>query len=189
MASKENHPMSIDARIEAQEEAAPRLPAMTLRELKDGLRLSVADTLGVLAKIEALNWISIPTPPASSPATQSLSEFPSTRRSSTRSRRARLHPESRSSRAMTWRFPISLASLYKPGLSRRCESPDVRISIESLASVQDRRLLKAAPKSVQHVLEVLPLPLGHVIDSLKAGPRIGDNLRHTPSLLRFVRSL
>lgn len=42
------------------ESATERFPRMTLREVKECLRLSVADTLGILAKLEALYWVAVP---------------------------------------------------------------------------------------------------------------------------------
>lgn len=46
--------------ILTDEAATERFPRMTLREVKEGLRLSVADTLGILAKLEALYWVAVP---------------------------------------------------------------------------------------------------------------------------------
>lgn len=46
--------------ILTDEGAIERFPRMTLREVKESLRLSVADTLGVLAKLEALYWVALP---------------------------------------------------------------------------------------------------------------------------------
>ncbi|CAN7782544.1 hypothetical protein LJR175_008225 [Variovorax sp. LjRoot175] len=64
------------ARLVETADAVASFPAMTLRDLKDGLALSVADTLGVLAKIEALYWISVPTQSSTSPASQGHADVP-----------------------------------------------------------------------------------------------------------------
>jgi hypothetical protein len=61
-------------RLVDTEDTIARFPTMSLRELRDGLRLSAADTLGILAKIEALYWVSVPAQ-AASPATQSLADI------------------------------------------------------------------------------------------------------------------
>ena len=60
-------------RLVDTEDAAARFPAMSLRELREGLRFSAADTLGLLAKIEALYWVSVPTQPAA-PEKQGLAD-------------------------------------------------------------------------------------------------------------------
>lgn len=57
------------------EDAVARFPDMSLRELRDGLHLSAAETLGILAKIEALYWVSVPAQ-ATSPASQGLADVP-----------------------------------------------------------------------------------------------------------------
>lgn len=60
-------------RLVETDDAIARFPAMSLREFRDGLHLSAADTLGILAKIEALYWVSVPAQ-AASPARQSLAD-------------------------------------------------------------------------------------------------------------------
>lgn len=52
-------------------------PQLTLRTIKDALRMPVADALGVLAKLEALYWIPMPWRRAPSTTVQSLADVSS----------------------------------------------------------------------------------------------------------------
>lgn len=56
----------------ADDDAINAFPERTLREVKDALRLPVADVLGILAKIEALYWVATPVRRAPAVASQNL---------------------------------------------------------------------------------------------------------------------